>query len=551
MDESSPQHYTVINMTSTKPLPKRAHVVGICGVATSALAIAFQKKGVIVTGSDKGFFPPVSTELEKQGISYYAGWHPEKMFGGLFENEEMKNSENESRKNSLINPDENIVIVGTASGSTNPETALAVEKGLPIFSYPEVIGQYFAKENSIVCAGTWGKTSSAATLSFILEQAGLDPTYMFGGISLSHESSAKLGDSKWSVFEGDEYKSSPTDPCAKFFHYKTTHLLLSAVSWDHADLYPTEKEYFNAFEKLIAEIPKDGLVVACADNEKVVQTVSSFKGKIVYYGRELPEIKKKNKNSETLLEPGSAFNSGKTDFADYYGYKNVRQNKNGLDLTITHNDTEYLIHSPMLGLYQSENITGCFAMAHTLGVPAEKIIEAISLFKGLKRRMEKRLETETIKNMPGNNSENTAATKNPNITIIDDIAHSPEKARSVLQTLHSIYSGKIITIFEPNSGGRSRESIAKYDNAFDDSDIVIIPRLTKLKVAENEKDQPIEGAELASVIGKTHSNVKFIDDDKALVEFLTTEAKDGDVIAFLGSHGFRGMIEETVEKMSG
>jgi UDP-N-acetylmuramate: L-alanyl-gamma-D-glutamyl-meso-diaminopimelate ligase len=194
-------------------LPKKLHVIGICGVATSALAIAFQKRGVLVTGSDKGFFPPVSTELEKQGISFYAGWHPEKMFGGSDYND-------------------SIIIVGTASGTNNPELIFAKEHNIPVYSYPEVIGKYFAKERSIVCAGTWGKTSSSALLSFILDYSGLDPSYMFGGVSLSHSASARISDSKWSVFEGDEYKSSPTDNRAKFFHYKATDLLLTAVSWE-------------------------------------------------------------------------------------------------------------------------------------------------------------------------------------------------------------------------------------------------------------------------------------------------------------------------------
>lgn len=513
-------------------LPKRLHVIGICGVATSAVAIAFHKKGVIVTGSDKGFFPPVSTELDGQGINYYAGWHPEKMFGG-----------------NLSTTNDCIVIVGTASGTGNPETALAKEKNIPIYSFAEAVGKFFSKEKSIVCVGTWGKTSSSALLSFILEQAGLDPTYMFGGISLSHQSSAKLTDSSWSVFEGDEYKSSPTDPRAKFFHYKATHLLLSAISWDHADLYPTEELYFDAFRKLLDGLPKDGLVVACADHDGAMKTLELFTGKTIFYGRELTPQK------ITSLQ------SQRSGYTGHYGYKNVIQTRDGLDLTIVHDGKSYSIHSPMLGLYQAENITGCFAMAHSLGVPAEKIVEAIANFKGLKRRMEKRFESaqpaksgehpeKTDTNSRKIGTSDNDLDKQFGITVIDDIAHSPEKASSVLQTLKSIYPGQIITIFEPNIGGRSRESAAKYDRAFENSDIVIVPRLTKLKVAEDEKDQPMEGVELAATISKTHSKVEHIDDDQKLVDRLTSLAKDGDVIAFLGSHGFRGMIEETVKKLS-
>ena len=333
-------------------LPNKLHVIGICGVATSAVAIAFHKRGVIVTGSDKGFYPPVSTELESQGIKFYAGWHPEKMFDGQLDGD-------------------CIIIVGTASGSNNPELNFAKENNIPSYSFPEIIGQYFANEKSLVCVGTWGKTSSTALLSYILEQAGLDPTYMFGGVSLSHPSSARLSDSKYSVFEGDEYKSSPTDKRAKFFHYKATDLLLTAVSWDHADLYPTEQDYFNAFSKLIDGLPIHGSVVACTDRPETKEILKNFKGKIIPYGRELPI----NKTTP-----------------DYFAYKNVSQSLKGLSFTIKHNATEYKINSPLIGLYQAENITGCFAMASNLDIKPETIIEAIGLFKGLKRRMEKRFE---------------------------------------------------------------------------------------------------------------------------------------------------------------
>ena len=436
-------------------MQKHLHVIGICGVATSALAIAFHKKGWKVTGSDKGFFPPVSTELERHGIEFYAGWHPE----------------------NVGTPD--LVVVNAASGTLNPETAYIKEKNIPHAGFAEVFRDYFIKKNSIVCAGTWGKTSSSAMLSFIMDE--IDPSYMFGGLSLSHDTSAQLTDSDWSVFEGDEYKTSPTDPTAKFFYYRPTHLLLSSISWDHADLYPTEQSYFDVFKKLIDSVK--GPIVAHTSTKAHVQ-------KAIWYG---------------------------TADADYT-YKDVVQTKDGIDFVITHDGTDYPIHSPMLGKFQAENITGCFAMAHTIGMPPEKIIKRIAEFKGMKRRLEKRLDGV--------------------VTILDDIAHSPEKAASTLKNIREIYSGKITVVFEPNIGGRERAAAYKYDNAFKDADMVVIPRLTKLKVSD---DMPMEGKELADTIAKTHSNVVYIEDDTELVKTLK-----GDVIAFLGSHGFRGMIESTI-----
>jgi UDP-N-acetylmuramate: L-alanyl-gamma-D-glutamyl-meso-diaminopimelate ligase len=464
-------------------LPKRVHIIGICGVATGALAIAFHKKGVKVTGSDKGFFPPISTELKKHKVPFYAGWHPEKM---------IKNGR----------PD--AVIVGTASGSQNPETAYAKKNNIPLHSFAEAIGKFFAKEKSIVCVGTWGKTSSSALLSHILDEGGLDPTYMFGGVSLSHNASARLTDGDLSVIEGDEYKSSPTDPTAKFFYYKPTHLLFTAASWDHADLYPTEKDYFNAFEKLIASVPETGSIVANMDHDGAVKLMSKFKGKVISYGK-----------------------TG----ADYI-YGNIKQTRNGLDFIIRRGKKSFKIHSPMIGAFQAENITGCFAMAHSISIIPDVIVKAVGEFKGLKRRLEKRLD----------------GAKSPSgITIFDDIAHSPEKAASVLKNLREIYGGKIITVFEPNIGGRNRGTIIKYDNALKDADMVIIPRLTKLKITEGELEKPMEGNELAEIIGKTHPSAHYIDNDEILVTFLKSQTKKGDVIVFLGSRGFRGMIEETIK----
>ncbi len=457
-------------------LPKRVHVIGICGVATSAIAIAFKNKGCLVTGSDKGFYPPVSTELEKNQVSFYAGWHPE----------------------NIGTPD----IVMTGGGGTspsNPEVLYAKENGIPVYTYPEVLEKYFIKKNSIVTVGTWGKTTTSSLLSFILIQSGLDPSYFTGGLSLSHSTGA-ISDSEWSVVEGDEYQVSISDKRPKFVYYSPTHLLLTSVSWDHADLYPTEKAYFDEFKNLIKKIPSQGIIVVCKDNEGVSEVT---------------------KNSKAITY-------GKTSGADYY-YHSINHTKNGLDFVVEHAGKSWNIHSPMLGRFNAENITGCFALAHSIGISPNKITAAIADFKGIKRRFEKRFEGE--------------------ITVLDCHAPTPEKAASVLESIREVYDQKIVAVYEPNIGGRQRASSNMYDDAFKNSDLVIIPRLTKLKIDESATEKPLEGEELTAIIGKTHANTHYIEDDKNLVDFLKSETKKGDVIVFLGSHGFRGMIEETVTSL--
>lgn len=450
----------------SKGQKKHIHIIGIAGVATSALASAFQEKGWKVTGSDKGFFPPVSTELEKAGIPFYAGWHPEK----------------------IGRPD--IIVAGGAGTSlSNPEIIYAKENNIPLLSFAEALGKYFVKKNSIVVTGTWGKTTISSLLSFIMLEAGMDPSYFTGGVSLSHKTGALAG-SDWSIVEGDEYQTAIWDKRPKFDYYSPTHLLLTSVSWDHADLYPTEEAYYKVFEGLVNKV---NMVIACKNNDGAKKVIGERK--VIWYGK---------KDAD-------------------YTYTDVKHTKEGLEFSI--NATA--IRSPMLGRFNVENITAAFAMAREIGITAEVIVEAIKNFQGIKRRLEKRYEGK--------------------VTIFDCHAPTPEKAGSVLESLREVYENKIIAIYEPNIGGRQKASADMYDGAFKNADLVIIPRLTKLKIGGDEK--PMEGNELAQVILKTHKNVLYIEDDEELVKKIAGEAKSGDVIVFLGSHGFRGMIEETITSL--
>lgn len=456
---------------------KHIHFIGICGVGMSALAILWKKKGWKVTGSDAGFYPPVSTHLEENKIDFYPGWHPEKMGA----------------------PD--LVVVGNVASSENPEWISVQKNNIPYVSYPELIARELVRKNSIVCAGTWGKTSTTALLSFILKQADMNPTYMFGGLSGSLPYAADDLGGEWSLLEGDEYKTGKENSEAKFFSYKPTHLLLTGLAWDHFDMYPTEDSYYDAFSRLLRMMPDNGIIIACKDDNNIAKIINSTKTKIIFYGK---------------------------DGADY-NFNNLQMDKNGIRFKISHLNNEYEIYSPLIGKYMAENICGAFAMAMEIGVPAEKIISAISEFRGIKRRLEK--HGQTI---------NSA-------DVYDDIAHSPTKAKSVLATLRQIYTGKIFAVFEPNTGNRQPASGPSYDNCFADAAEVVIPRLTKIKINQESDSDVFDGPRLAEVITKTHNKVKLIEDDEELVRYLKTAAGPDDVVIFLGSHGFRGMIDKLLK----
>ena len=317
---------------------------------------------------------------------------------------------------------------------------------------------------------------------------------MFGGLALNLENSADDLGGQWSVLEGDEYKTSRADSEAKFFHYHPTHLLLTAIQWDHADVYPTEESYLNAFKKLIEGLPQNGLLVL---SEKIL-------------------------NIKTLDIQYPTITYGQSPNCDYQ-YSDIQTDTSGLTFKIKHQSTIYVLLSEMLGHYNADNICAAFAMANSIGIDADTIIKSISKFKGLKRRLERRGQT------------------NNGAAVFDDIAHSPIKAKSTLETLRSIYKNKLTVVFEPNTGNRQPQTAPFYNKAFNDADEIIIPRLTKIKSTADS--QHLDGSELTKVIQKYHNNVQYIDNDETLIRYLQSNFTDGDCIAFLGSHGFRGMIE--------
>lgn len=459
-------------------VPKHIHFIGICGVGMSALAIALHKNGHTVTGSDVGFYPPVSTHLKNAGVNYYPGWHPEKMG----------------------TPD--LVVVGNVAGSNNPEWMYVQEKNLPYVSYPELIAKYLIAPHSIVCAGTFGKTSTTAIMSWLMEKTGMNPNYMFGGLcSDSSFPSAQINDgAKWSVVEGDEYKTSRWDTGPKFNHYQPTHLLLTAIAWDHMDVYQTEQSYLDVFQKLVASVPAHGLIVASTRVPK--QVLSHAQCRIVRYGESDAD----------------------------YTYTNVTNTKNGITCTLNTPDTTIELKSTLIGTYMADNITACTTLALEIGIPKETIQTNIASFPGIARRLQKQYDSD--------------------ITVFDDIAHSPTKAASSLKTLRELYNRKIIAVFEPNTGNRKEEAVPQYADAFTNADTVIIPKLTSVKIAADDTNPPFDGVRLTEVIAQTHNDVQYIEDDTQVIETLLSETNTGDCVVFLGSHGFRGMIDEVTHQLS-
>lgn len=450
-----------------------------------AIAVMMKKMGWKVTGSDKGFFPPISNFLKIHQIDFYPGWHPEKM----------------------NQPD--IIVVGNFISLKNPEYLFAKEKKLTIKSYPELVAQYIIKKNSIVVAGTYGKTTIAAFLSHLFKEAGLSPSWFVGGLAKNLKSGAENNQGDWSIVEGDEYTTARWDPRPKFFLYKPTHLILTSVVWDHLDVFPTEKKYNQAFQELVKLIPQNGKIIAAQrkDDKKIDKIISQSKTEIIRYGK--TRLKFNNKNYTYEI---NSLKKGISEFTIYYNGKILNK-----------------FTTSLLGEHLIENLSSGIALAHNIGIDLKIIQKAVASFQGVKRRLEIKGEINKI-------------------NIIDDLAHSPSKAKASLTAIKKHFpQAKIFAIYEPNVGNRTISSQKFYSRVFNQSDYLIIPRLSKTKTAACQEKR-MDGQELAKIIKQKNKEtmVLYLKDDDKLVNFLANKVKSKDVIIFLGSHGFRGMIEQTI-----
>ncbi len=461
------------------------HFIGIGGTAMASLAVAFRQAGFKITGSEPHeIFPPMRDVLKKNKIKYHSPFNAKKMG----------------------NPDE--VVIGNAHYSeNNPEVMEAREKKLELMHFPRLVEKYLIKKNSTVVAGTYGKTSTSAALTWILKNAKKDPSFLVAGAPLNFSVGASLKKSSWSVVEGDEYPAaSPWDYSPKFAYYHPKHLILTSAEWDHMDIYKTQKSYVDVFKKMVGAMPKNGLIIAKKNGENLKQVLSVAKCRVVYYNF----LKEKQKTDYTLDD--IEIKNGKTFFGVY--------KKNSL---VENFETS------LIGNFNLENLLASIAMAYELKVPGKTIKQSIKTFKGVKRRLEIR------------------ATKK-GITIIDDFAHNPSKAKSATEALKKHFpQSDIYIVFEPNRGGRSSKCLNKYRNSFVGAKKVIIPKLSNYKAKAGVIDA--NNQQIKDSIKAGGVSAVAINDYEKILNKLRKEAKKGDVIAFMGSRNFGGMIEKLIESL--
>jgi len=447
-----------------------------------ALACMLKEQGFEISGSDQKIYPPMSHFLTDRGIPIMDGFKPEHISHEL-----------------------DLVIVGNAVIRENPEIKKMSRMGIPFCSMPQALNRFVvADKKTLLIAGTHGKTTTSSILAWMLYKAGLDPSFMIGGILQNFNSNYRLGAGEYIVIEGDEYDTAFFDKGPKFMHYQPAMSVLTGIEFDHADIFRDLNHVQQAFGGFISQLDRSSLLFAF-DNDKNLQNLISKTGcRIELYG--------KNHSSDWCL--GDVFiDSPWTIFEVLKSGTRFGQFKTRL-----------------IGKHNLFNALPVIAIAHHLGVSAEVISGALETFEGIKRRQQIRGQKNQI-------------------IVMDDFAHHPTAVRETLEAVKSFYSqNRLIAVFEPRTNSSMRKVFQNvYPASFDFADLICIRQPPLLgKIPFNER---FSSEQLVADLKKRGKEAHFYADTESIIEFLAREAKSGDLILVMSNGGFDNIHERLLDRL--
>jgi UDP-N-acetylmuramate: L-alanyl-gamma-D-glutamyl-meso-diaminopimelate ligase len=467
-------------MNSTKHI----HLIGICGTAMASLAGMLKQRGFRVTGSDAAAYPPMSNFLEELGIPVAQPF--------------------DSRN---LDPAPDLAVVGNAISRGNPELEHLLDHRIPFCSLPQLLhDEYLRGKEVLVVAGTHGKTTTTSMLAWIFHTAGMQPSFLIGGIAENFGSSFHLGQGKHFILEGDEYDTAFFDKGPKFLHYFPDAVILTSVEFDHADIYKDLDAVETAFKRLVNLIPRRGRIIAfdgmagdAAESASLERCLSNSFCPIERYGTsERADWKIADLKLEAVKTSWSIVHQGRP-WADF--------------------------EFPLAGEYNVWNATAAAAMAAAYGISKEEIAAALKTFKSVKRR----LEVTALVN---------------GITIIDDFAHHPTAIAGTLKALRARYAGaRLWAILEPRSNTLRRRVLqSDLARSLAVADEIIVAGVFRSEtIAENER---LELPELAADIQRHGKRARLIANADEIVQTIAPEMRAGDIVAILSNGGFSGIYEK-------
>src|SRR5271156_836577 len=463
---------------------RHIHLIGICGTAMAALAGMLRQRGFRVTGSDAAAYPPMSDFLAELGIAVAQPF--------------------DTRS---LEPRPDLVVIGNAISRGNVELEQVLDRRIPFCSLPQLLHEEFLHDKEVlVVAGTHGKTTTTSMLAWIFHTAGMQPSFLIGGIAENFGSSFHLGQGKHFIVEGDEYDTAFFDKGPKFLHYFPDAVILTSVEFDHADIYKDLDAVETAFKRLGNLIPRRGRIVAFDGDAGDVAESASLEHCL-----------------SKALSPVERYGSGAR--ADWK-ITNLRFDAAKTSWTVHHADRPWAnLEFPLAGEYNVWNATAAAAMAAAYGISKEEIASALKTFKSVKRRLEVKAQVNGI-------------------TIIDDFAHHPTAIAGTLKALRARYAGaRLWAILEPRSNTLRRRVLqGDLARSLALADEVIVAGVFRSEaVPVNER---LELPELAGDIQKNGRRARLIADADGIVQTIAPEMRPGDVIAILSNGGFGGLYEK-------
>ncbi len=315
------------------------HILGICGTFMGSLAVLAKQLGHEVSGSDQSVYPPMSTQLEEQGISLCSGYDPAHIVAN--------------------GPD--LIVIGNTCARGNPSVEYVLDKGLAFTSGPAWLAEHVLHGRWVIgVAGTHGKTTTTSMVSWILEYAGMEPGYLIGGVPKNFSVSARLGSSAFFVIEADEYDSAFFDKRSKFIHYQARTVIMGNLEFDHADIFRNLEDIQIQFHHLAKTIPSSGLIIAPAQDT----------------------------NLDEVFAKGVWCEVQRTGLDDAAAWQVQALQADGSRLQIRKGSEQAEINWQLLGEHNMRNAVAAVAAAAHVGVPISVSCAALSSFEGVKRRLE-------------------------------------------------------------------------------------------------------------------------------------------------------------------
>jgi UDP-N-acetylmuramate: L-alanyl-gamma-D-glutamyl-meso-diaminopimelate ligase len=466
------------------------HILGIGGTFMGGVAAIAKTAGFRVTGADLNVYPPMSTQLEALGIEFFQGYGAAQLD---------------------LRPD--IVVVGNALSRGSPVVEAMLDRGIPYTSGPQWLAEQVLRDKHVIAvAGTHGKTSTTAMLTWILEHAGLEPGFLIGGVPSNFDATARLGNGSFFVIEADEYDTAFFDKRAKFVHYHPRTAVLNNLEYDHADIYPDVASIRRQFNQLLRTVPAAGRIIVNGEDAELATTLEMG----CWTPRETFGVTRNTDGgaSEEVSVRSEGVRSAGAGHTDWSAHIAAGSAASRFEVSLQGRAVAR-VEWPLLGEHNVMNALAAIAAASHAGVAPALAAQALGLFSGVKRRMEVR----GVVN---------------NVTVYDDFAHHPTAIETTLRGLRArVGSARIVAVLEPRSNtmklGVHREQLAPA--------LALADRAWFL-------NSPDMGWDLPAAVAALGSRASFAANVDALVEGLAEGSRPGDQILVMSNGGFGGLHEK-------